>query len=214
MLTVYISCRLCSTWPASDLLCGIGCSTHWSNIHHTLLHALPDQGIVHFHHKVTDFQQSDTSNEVLVTAQVGENKEPKTFTGDLLVAADGSMSQLRAKFRPEDKRRYRSGKKICGHMHYSARVSDMLPHLMLGSPCWTAHPGQLTIATASQYPLQMGLSGMVSTQAFSPMSSMFACLHNNAVFGMRQNAGPGATCYLLILLRTISVLQLWQEALP
>ncbi|KAL3146900.1 hypothetical protein ABBQ38_014872 [Trebouxia sp. C0009 RCD-2024] len=81
-------------------------STHWSNIHHTLLHALPDQSIIHFHHTVTDFHQAEGSNQVRVTAEVGEKKELKTFEGELLVAADGSMSQVRAKFRPEDNRRY------------------------------------------------------------------------------------------------------------
>ena len=81
------------------------CSTHWSNIHHTLLHALPDEYIVHFHHTVTDFTQPEGSNKVQVTAEVGEDKQVKTFEGDLLVAADGSMSQVRAKFRPQDKRR-------------------------------------------------------------------------------------------------------------
>lgn len=89
-----------------QLWCVLGCSTHWSNIHHTLLHALPDQSIIHFHHTVTDFHQAEGSNQVRVTAEVGEKKELKTFEGELLVAADGSMSQVRAKFRPEDNRRY------------------------------------------------------------------------------------------------------------
>lgn len=74
---------------------------------------------------------------------MGENKEPKTFTGDLLVAADGSMSQVRAKFRPQDKRRYRNGRVICVHVQYNARVR---------------HAGQLsdlTVATVSPTSLQM-----------------------------------------------------------
>ena len=81
------------------------CSTHWSNIHHTLLNALPDKSIIHFHHTVTDFDQPQGSNKVKVTAEVGEDKKPKAFEGDFLVACDGSMSSVRAKFRPHDKRR-------------------------------------------------------------------------------------------------------------
>lgn len=81
------------------------CSTHWSNIHHTLLDALPDKSVINFHHTVTDLKQPQGSNKVHVTAEVGENKEKKQFEGDLLVAADGSMSQVRAKYRSEDKRR-------------------------------------------------------------------------------------------------------------
>lgn len=81
------------------------CSTHWSNIHHTLLNALPDKSIIHFHHTVTDFDQPKGSNKVKVIAEVGEDKKPKVFEGDFLVACDGSMSSVRAKFRPHDKRR-------------------------------------------------------------------------------------------------------------
>ncbi|DBA89990.1 TPA: hypothetical protein ACH3X2_004363 [Trebouxia sp. C0005] len=81
-------------------------ATHWSNIHHTLLNALPDKNIIQFHHTVTDFDQPEGSNKVKVTAEVGEDKKPKAFEGDFLVACDGSMSSVRAKFRPHDKRRY------------------------------------------------------------------------------------------------------------
>ena len=81
------------------------CSTHWSNIHHTLLHALPDESIIHFHHTVTDFSQPQGSDRVHVTAEVGEERKKQTFEGDLLIAADGSMSMVRSKFQPQDKRR-------------------------------------------------------------------------------------------------------------
>ena len=81
------------------------CSTHWSNIHHTLLHALPDESIIHFHHTVTDFNQQEGSSKVQVTAEVGEQKQKQTFEGDLLIAADGSMSMVRSKFKPKDQRR-------------------------------------------------------------------------------------------------------------
>lgn len=88
------------------LLSDCVCSTHWSNIHHTLLHALPDKSIIHFNHTVTDFQQPEGSSKVQVSARVGDNEDTKSFEGDLLVAADGSMSAVRSKFLPEDKRRY------------------------------------------------------------------------------------------------------------
>lgn len=54
---------------------------------------------------MTDFQQPEGTNKVQVTAEVGEEKKSQTFEGDLLIAADGSMSQVRAKFCPDDKRR-------------------------------------------------------------------------------------------------------------
>ncbi len=98
-------------------------STHWSNIHHTLLNALPDKSIIHFHHTVTDFDQPEGSNKVKVTAEVGEDKKAKAFEGDFLVACDGSMSSVRAKFRPHDKRR-------CLLLHLTL-VHLMLLHLIL-----------------------------------------------------------------------------------
>ena len=106
------------------------CSTHWSNIHHTLLNALPDKNIIQFHHTVTDFDQPEGSNKVKVTAEVGEDKKPKAFEGDFLVACDGSMSSVRAKFRPHDKRR-------CSLLHLTMLVIPCLGQLwrsMLTTP--------------------------------------------------------------------------------
>ena len=71
-----------------------------------LFDSLP-QGTVNFAHKVMSYEQSEDS--VTVTAQAtdaaGKTQEVK-FTGDYLVAADGSNSTIRRLMIPEDKRRW------------------------------------------------------------------------------------------------------------
>ena len=70
-----------------------------------LFDSLP-RGTVNFAHKVMSYEQSKDS--VTVTAQTtdaaGKTQEVK-FTGDYLVAADGSNSTIRRLMLPEDKRR-------------------------------------------------------------------------------------------------------------
>lgn len=88
------------------------CSTHWSLIHQVLLDALlasSDQASVHFGHKVTQIEQSASGSSV--TAKVskalpGGKSEELSVAGDLLVASDGSMSQTRAQYIPNEPRRY------------------------------------------------------------------------------------------------------------
>ena len=55
---------------------------------------------------MTDFQQPEGSSQVQVTAETGDDKQVRHFKGDLLIAADGSMSSVRSRFRPQDQRRY------------------------------------------------------------------------------------------------------------
>ncbi len=86
------------------------CSAHWSDIHQSLYRALPE-GVLHFQHTVTDVQQS--GDEVTVTAEArhvdasdaGSMPQVCTFHPDLVVAADGSMSQTRQRLRPNEGRR-------------------------------------------------------------------------------------------------------------
>ena len=74
-----------------------------------LLNGLPDPSIVKFSHKVIDFQQPPGSTRVHVVVAKGGKEEPSErieLEADLMVAADGSMSSTRAKFRPDEKRRW------------------------------------------------------------------------------------------------------------
>ena len=63
--------------------------------------------MVHFGHKVINISQP-TPNRVRATVQKklpsGKHEEMEA-EADMLVAADGSMSQTRAKFRPHESRR-------------------------------------------------------------------------------------------------------------
>ena len=71
-----------------------------------LYQALPE-GTVHFAHKMVSFEQSET--EVTVTAEKPSpagGSERVTFSGDILVGADGSNSSVRKLLYPDDKRRY------------------------------------------------------------------------------------------------------------
>ena len=74
-----------------------------------LLNGLPDPSIVKFSHKVIDFQQPPGSTRVHVVVAKGGKEEPSErmeLEADLMVAADGSMSSTRAKFWPDEKRRW------------------------------------------------------------------------------------------------------------
>ena len=96
-------------------------SLHWSDLHRMLVDALPP-GTVHFGHTVTDIEQPDGDNTVSVTASIaapraaggnGGDGNPSAgkprvqeFKGDLVVAADGQMSQTRQRNVPQgDSRR-------------------------------------------------------------------------------------------------------------
>lgn len=90
------------------------CSLHWSDLHRMLVDALPP-GTVHFGHSVTDIEQPEGDNIVSVTASIAAPRaaggnggdhsagEPRVqeFKGDLVVAADGQMSQTRQRNVPQ-----------------------------------------------------------------------------------------------------------------
>ena len=74
-----------------------------------LLKALPDRSIMHFAHTVTSFDQ-DSSGVTVAATKKGEDatEQELSFQGDLLVAADGSMSGTRSKLTGDDSRRFPS----------------------------------------------------------------------------------------------------------
>ena len=86
--------------------CLLLCSSHWSDIHQMLLKALPDQSILCFAHTVTSFSQDASGVVVKATKKAEDGTEQElSFRGDLMVAADGSMSSTRAKLTGDDTRR-------------------------------------------------------------------------------------------------------------
>jgi 2-polyprenyl-6-methoxyphenol hydroxylase-like FAD-dependent oxidoreductase len=75
------------------------CSCHWALLHHVLSAALPE-GILHLGHTMTSFENIDGGRRVRV--HVAGREEP--FEGDLMVAADGTMSQTREKLVGDQRR--------------------------------------------------------------------------------------------------------------
>ena len=88
----------------------VWCSLHWSDLHRALLEALP-QDIIHFGTTVTGAEQESGSEHVTVRAQ--SKKEGADMDDvhrisvecDLVISADGSMSDTRRRFRPGESRR-------------------------------------------------------------------------------------------------------------
>ena len=84
-------------------------STHWSLMHQMLLNTLPEKGksIVHYAHTITAVSQSAESVTATVSKQGDSKGQSEDFevSADLLVAADGSMSQTRAQYVPNEPRR-------------------------------------------------------------------------------------------------------------
>ncbi|CAL8464618.1 g4153 [Coccomyxa elongata] len=86
-------------------------SLHWSDLHKALLAALP-HGIVNFGTTVTAVEQKGGSKRAVVWAEKkgaatdSDGMHPIRMECDLVVAADGSMSDTRRRFRPDESRRY------------------------------------------------------------------------------------------------------------
>ena len=99
---------MCST--SLTELCCHG-SAHWRIVHQTLLCTLPENGkhIVHFGHTITAISQLPGAGAVTATITPqklsGLPAKDLQVEADLLVAADGSMSQTRARFVPNETRR-------------------------------------------------------------------------------------------------------------
>lgn len=141
------SCKASQDRPA--------CSTHWSDIHQMLLNGLPDPSIVKFSHRVLDFQQPQGSTRVHVVVAKGGKEDPSEHVelkADLMVAADGSMSNTRAKFRPDEKRRCTPEGNLA-HCHCSSlwvgKSFRPPPGLTVLSTTWCpvqGQPGDLPVA--------------------------------------------------------------------
>lgn len=74
-------------------------AVHWSDLHRTLLGALPS-GLVRFSHEVVSFSHQADGTICVEVVVNGGRGSVKTEVCDLLVAADGSMSQTRSHFVP------------------------------------------------------------------------------------------------------------------
>ena len=75
-------------------------------MHRMLYDKLP-RDTVHWGHEVVSFQQSeDGLMGVRVEVKVSERGETVVVDGDLLIAADGSMSLIRKHLLPHQHRRY------------------------------------------------------------------------------------------------------------
>jgi len=91
-------------------------AVHWSDLHRLLYNALP-AGIVQLGHEVISYEEEsgvgpDKEPQVKVrvkkVAASDDENNIQEYTGDLMVAADGSMSQTREKHFPGEKRRFSS----------------------------------------------------------------------------------------------------------
>lgn len=86
------------------------CSLHWSDLHRALLKALP-QDIIHFGTTVTGVEQASGSKRTVVRAQSkregadADDMHHISVECDLVIAADGSMSDTRRRFKPDESRR-------------------------------------------------------------------------------------------------------------
>eukprot|EP01018_Ginkgo_biloba_P011495 Gb_23864 [translate_table: standard] len=69
-------------------------ASHWSDLHRLLYDNLPPN-TVRWGHEVLSFQQTHNNLGIKVDAKVGQSEEIIEVEGDLLVAADGSMSLIR-----------------------------------------------------------------------------------------------------------------------
>ncbi|KAH9323536.1 hypothetical protein KI387_018175 [Taxus chinensis] len=80
-------------------------SVHWCVLHRMLYDKLP-KDTVHWGHEVISFQQNGDGLGVRVEVKVNQIGQVVELDGDLLVAADGSMSLIRKHFVPHEHRRY------------------------------------------------------------------------------------------------------------
>ncbi|GLJ32652.1 hypothetical protein SUGI_0656960 [Cryptomeria japonica] len=80
-------------------------AAHWSDLHKLLYDKLP-RDTVHWGHEVVSFRQSGDGLGVTVEVKMAQTDQTIEIDGDLLVAADGSMSLIRKHFVPHQHRRY------------------------------------------------------------------------------------------------------------
>jgi 2-polyprenyl-6-methoxyphenol hydroxylase-like FAD-dependent oxidoreductase len=77
----------------------------WADLHGLLLNALPSN-IFFWGHLFLSFCVSDDKTSVKVKAKVLQSEETIEIVGNLLVAADGSLSSIRQSFFPDFKLRF------------------------------------------------------------------------------------------------------------
>lgn len=77
---------------------------HWADLHALLYHALPPSLFLWGHH-FQSFSISSDKRSVEVKALAHQSNEIIEIVGDLLVAADGSLSNIRRSFVPHHKLR-------------------------------------------------------------------------------------------------------------
>ena len=165
-------------WPATvqGLTCRSECSTHWSDIHQMLLGALPDRSIVRFGHTVTGFERQGARVTVSATRSAeGEAEQQLQLGGDLLIAADGSMSGTRAKLTGSEARRCALS---CRCMQHSA--------------AWLACSSCLRHTLCSRW-----LHGAVATQSLVLLSAAAAWLHSQTGHAKLHRARHGCSGHSL-----------------
>lgn len=81
-------------------------AAHWADLHGVLYDALPPQIFLWGHHFVSFHVANEKGTSVIVKAKVLQTGEIVEIVGDLLVAADGCLSSIRQKYRPDLKLRF------------------------------------------------------------------------------------------------------------
>lgn len=80
-------------------------AAHWADLHGLLYRALPEN-IFLWGHLFLSFAVSDDKSIVTVKAKLLQTDETVEIVGNLLIAADGSLSAIRKYFLPDHKLRY------------------------------------------------------------------------------------------------------------
>ncbi|KAJ6758533.1 MONOOXYGENASE-LIKE [Salix koriyanagi] len=80
-------------------------AAHWADLHGLLYNALPAEVFL-WGHLYLSFRTSGDKTSVTVEAKALQTEEIIEINGDLLVAADGCLSQIRKTFLPDLKLRY------------------------------------------------------------------------------------------------------------
>ncbi|MCO5585581.1 hypothetical protein L7F22_039516 [Adiantum nelumboides] len=80
-------------------------AAHWSDLHRMLYDSLPGD-IVKWDHEVTASEVTADGLHVNVYFKKGGSSTVEMMQANLLIAADGSMSETRRRFLPDEKRRY------------------------------------------------------------------------------------------------------------
>ncbi|KAJ0987984.1 hypothetical protein J5N97_006340 [Dioscorea zingiberensis] len=91
---------------------------HWTDLHSIIHKALPSD-IILWGHRFISLHISEDKSTVTVTALALQTNETVEIVGDLLVAADGSLSMIRKHFLPNHKLRYSGYSAWRGVLNYA-----------------------------------------------------------------------------------------------